>query len=91
MGHKPRTLVASSGHSRELNPVGQRERRSWQGNLHTTDAEWWVAVITRWCLGVIALRWWQAWRFPAGSKIGKDCDCGAEVGKPGAMGVVLGC
>jgi hypothetical protein len=40
--------------------------------------------------GVIALRWWQARQIPAGSKIGKDCDCVPEVGKPGAMGVVAG-
>jgi len=36
MGHKPRTLAATSGHSRALNPVGQQEHRSWQASFRTT-------------------------------------------------------
>ena len=47
-------------------------------------------TISRYCVGVIAFRWWQAWRFPAGSKIGKGAGCAPEVDKPGVMGVVSG-
>jgi hypothetical protein len=47
-----------------------------------------AAMTTRWCLGVIALRWWQARRVPAGSKIVKRPVCAAEVDRSELMGVV---
>ena len=45
-------------------------------------------MTTRWYLGVIALRWWQASRLPADSKIGKHPGCAPEVGRLGLMRVV---
>jgi hypothetical protein len=45
-------------------------------------------MITTWCTGVIALRWWQASPLPAGSKIGKRPGCAAEVDRSELMGVV---
>jgi hypothetical protein len=47
-------------------------------------------MITTWCMGVIAFTAWQAWSFPAGSKIGMDGGRAAEVGKLGVLGVVPG-
>src|SRR5262249_26063577 len=41
-GHKPRTLPATTGQSRELNPTGQQEHSSWQADSRTTDLPSWV-------------------------------------------------
>jgi hypothetical protein len=38
--------------------------------MSLADAE--LTMIVRWCMGVIALRWWQARQIPAGSKIVKE-------------------
>src|SRR6516164_79942 len=37
MGHKPRTLTATGGHSRAPSPMGQQERSPWQASSSTTD------------------------------------------------------
>src|SRR5262245_52907604 len=41
MGHKPRTLTATGGHSRAPSPVGQQERSPWQASSGTTDLPSW--------------------------------------------------
>src|SRR5215471_1086323 len=41
MGHKPREVTATSGHSRALTPVDRQEHRSWQASSRTTDLPSW--------------------------------------------------
>ncbi len=60
---------------------------SWRGRALATTP---FPMIIKWCIGVIAPIAWQAWRFSAGSKIGKGLGCGPEVGKSGVMGVASG-
>ena len=37
LGHKPRALMATSGHSRALATVGQQEDLTWQAGSYTPD------------------------------------------------------
>lgn len=41
MGHKPRTLTATGGQARTLNPTGQEERCTWQPISCTPDLPSW--------------------------------------------------
>src|SRR6516165_4456795 len=41
MGHKPRTLTATGGHSRAPSPEGQQEHIPWQASSGTTDLPTW--------------------------------------------------
>ena len=41
MGHKPRSLAATSGYSRALSADGQQERCSWWAGFRTTDLPSW--------------------------------------------------
>jgi hypothetical protein len=83
-GPPARTRTTPSSSTMGVHQVHGPRRPAPQAKVTTA-----AAITTRWCVGVIAFRWWQARRIPAGSKIVKSRGCAAEVGRLRLMRVVL--